>query len=61
MAQWLGLCALPAEGLGSIPGQETKIPQAVPVRPKKKKQKKEKEKEIFAKSSVRKIFPCVFF
>ena len=26
--QWLGLCAFTAEGLGSIPGQETKIPQA---------------------------------
>ena len=27
--QWLGLHALTAEGLGSIPGQGTKIPQAV--------------------------------
>ena len=27
--QWLGLHALPAEGPGSIPGQGTKIPQAV--------------------------------
>ena len=30
--QWLGLCTLtaegPGEGLGSIPGQGTKIPQA---------------------------------
>ena len=33
--QWLGLGALTAEGAGSIPGQGTKIPQA--VRPKKKK------------------------
>ena len=32
--QWLGLCAFTAEGLGSIPGQGTKIPQA------KKKEKK---------------------
>ena len=26
--QWLGLCALTAEGLGSIPGRGTKPPQA---------------------------------
>ena len=26
--QWLGLHALTAEGLGSIPGQEAKIPHA---------------------------------
>ena len=29
VVQWLGLCALTAEGLGSIPGRETKIPQAI--------------------------------
>ena len=29
MVQWLGLCALTAEGVGSIPGQGTKILQAV--------------------------------
>ena len=29
VVQWLGLCALTAEGLGSIPGRETKIPQAM--------------------------------
>ena len=28
MVQWLGLCAFIAKGLGSIPGQGTKIPQA---------------------------------
>ena len=27
--QWLGLCASTAGGVGSIPGQETKIPHAV--------------------------------
>ena len=27
VVQWLGLCAVTAEGLGSIPGQGTKIPQ----------------------------------
>ena len=26
--QWLGLCSFTAEGLGSISGQGTKIPQA---------------------------------
>ena len=29
VVQWLGLRAFTAEGAGSIPGQETKIPQAV--------------------------------
>ena len=28
VVQWLGLGALTASGLGSNPGQETKIPQA---------------------------------
>ena len=36
MAQWLGLRALTAEGLGSIPGRGTKMPQAA-RRGKKKK------------------------
>ena len=35
--QWLGLCAFIAEGPGSIPGQGTKIPQAVQCSQKKKK------------------------
>ena len=35
--QWLGLCAFTAEGLGSIPGQGTTIPQA--SRPKIKKER----------------------
>ena len=26
--QWLGLCAVTAEGKGSVPGRGTKIPQA---------------------------------
>ena len=29
VAQWLQLCPFSAEGLSSIPGQGTKIPQAV--------------------------------
>ena len=37
VVQWLGLRVLTAEGLGSIPGQGTKIPQAVWHGQKKKK------------------------
>ena len=37
MVQSLGLCALTAEGPGSIPGRGTKIPQARQHSPKKKK------------------------
>ena len=29
LAQWLGLCASAAGGMGSIPGEGTKIPQAM--------------------------------
>ena len=35
--QWLGLCILTAKGLGSIPGQGTKIPQAAWHNHKRKK------------------------
>ena len=41
--QWLGLCTLTAEGPGSIPVWETKIPQA--SWPKEKKRETEREKE----------------
>ena len=37
VVQWLGLHAFIAEGPGSIPGQGTKIPQAVSRGQKKKK------------------------
>jgi len=37
VGQWLGLQALMAEGPGSIPGQETNIPQAAWHSQKKKK------------------------
>ena len=40
MVQWLELSAFTAEGPGSIPGQETKIPQAVRCDQKKKNFKK---------------------
>ena len=36
MVQWLGLSALTAEGLVSIPSQGTKIPQSRAAQPKKK-------------------------
>ena len=44
VVQWLGLHALNAEGLGSIPGQGTKIPQAL-QRSQKNKNLKKKKKE----------------
>ena len=37
VVQWLGLWALTAKGLGLIPGQGTKIPQALWHGKKKKK------------------------
>ena len=40
MVQWLGLHAFTAEGLGSIPGQGTKILQAVQCRQKKKERER---------------------
>ena len=36
MIQWLGLCSFTAEGMGSIPGLGTKIPEAAQLQPKKK-------------------------
>ena len=38
MVQWLGLCTLTDEGLGSIPDQGTKIPQTALRRQKKNKE-----------------------
>ena len=40
VVQWLGLHTLTAEGLGSIPGQGTKIPQAAQQKKKKEKERK---------------------
>ena len=37
VVQWLGLCTFTAEDPGSIPGRETKIPQAEWCGQKKKK------------------------
>ena len=39
MAQWLGLHAVTAEGLGSIPGQRTKVQQAEHCNQKEEKKK----------------------
>ena len=46
MVQWLRLCAFTAEGIGSNPGQETKIPHAAKHDPKKKKIKQKSNKQI---------------
>ena len=40
MVQWLGLCTVNAEGLGSIPGQGTKIPASCVAWPNKQTNKK---------------------
>ena len=50
MVQGLGLRAFTAEDTGSIPGQGTKILQAVWYSQKKKK-KKEKKKELIVKEN----------
>ena len=40
MIQWLGLVAFTVEGLGSIPGQRMKIPQATQCGQKKEKRER---------------------
>ena len=45
VAQWLRLCAFPAEGMGSIPGQGTKIPCT--THNDQKNGEKKKENKIF--------------
>ena len=39
--QWLGLCTFSTQGMGSIPGQGTKIPKAIKAKRKGKKGRKE--------------------
>ena len=39
MVQWLGLSTFTAGDLGTIPGEETKIPQSQAARSKKKKKR----------------------
>ena len=45
MVQRLGLCALIAEGPGSIPGRWTMIPQALRMAKKKEKDRNKKKKK----------------
>ena len=42
VTEWLGLCACTAGGIGSIPGQGTKIPHATWCTPNKQINKKPK-------------------
>ena len=59
--QWLGLHALNVEGLGSIPGQGTKIPQAVWHGQKKKKTPTDKQKRNKTKNhhSMQQCLPII--
>ena len=46
MIQWLRVCAFTAEGVGSIPGQGTEIPQAASgAKKERKKKKRESERK----------------
>ena len=47
--KWLEFCAITAEGLGSIPGQGTKIPQASWHGQKKQKKQVQRNKQILFK------------
>ena len=52
-AQWLGLHTFTAEGVGSVPGQGTKIPQAVqcsPPTPPRKEARKPDFLKLFLKT-----------
>ena len=50
VVQWLRLCAFPAEGMGSIPGQGTKIP-CTTQNDQKKKWGKKKENKTFGEQN----------
>ena len=52
VVQWLGVRALTAEGPVSMPGQGTKIPQAVWHGQKETKQKNKKQTVLFTVSCV---------
>ena len=54
MIQWLRLCAFTAEGVGSIPGQGTEIPQAASAAKKERKKKREREQEKENKLTITK-------
>ena len=55
--RWLGLCFLTAEGLGSIPGRGTKIPQAAQSGKRKRKKKRKKIKHPSPSSNLVPL-PC---
>ena len=60
VVQWLGLSAFTALGLGSFPGQRTKIPQAARHSKKKIKKKfKKKKKKTLKLYFRRKATPLV--
>ena len=46
VVQWLGFCALTAEGLGSLPGQGPKIPKAIRCRSSLRLPKKSKFSKV---------------
>ena len=50
VVQWLRLCTSNAGGMGSIPGQETKIPCAAWCGKRKKERKK--EKKVFKETNI---------
>ena len=52
MIQWLGLLTVTVDGLVSIPGWGTKIPQVTPMQQKKKKKEKEKKNKHERSASV---------
>ena len=51
MVQWLGLCALTAVGLGSIPGWGTKTPQAMWPKTHKQNQNKQTKRNFMMVTS----------
>ena len=50
--QWLGFCTFTAEGIGSTPGQGTKIPQASRHDQKKKKSNKQTKNQNGTSTSL---------
>ena len=46
MVNWLEICALKAEGPGSIPGQGTKITQAMQYREGRGKKERKENREV---------------
>ena len=57
MIQWLGLLTVTVEGLGSIPGWGTTIPQATMMQQKKKEKKQEHELTASANLPLVNFYP----